>query len=48
MPVILLLASPLIMGLLGFIGGLISGIVVKRVERPERAEGLPPPPPSSE
>ncbi|MEM3390524.1 MAG: hypothetical protein QW491_14140 [Thermoproteota archaeon] len=46
--VILLLASPVVMGLLGFIGGLISGIVVKRVERPERAEGFPPPPPSSE
>ncbi|MEM3660071.1 MAG: hypothetical protein QXU11_06625 [Thermoproteota archaeon] len=45
MPVILLLVSPVIMGLLGFIGGLISGIVVKLVERPERAEELPPPPP---
>ncbi|MCX8183998.1 MAG: hypothetical protein N3F08_06240 [Crenarchaeota archaeon] len=46
--VILLLVSPVVTGLLGFIGDLMSKISVKHVERPEHAEGLPPsPPPSS-
>jgi hypothetical protein len=44
-PVIVLLVSPVMMGLLGLIGGLLSGVVVRLIEQPRRPEELPPPPP---
>ncbi|MGB9716949.1 MAG: hypothetical protein ACPL4E_00705 [Thermoproteota archaeon] len=45
-PLVVLTASPVVKGLLGFVGGFLSGFFTKP-ERPEEPQPPPPPPPPS-